>query len=148
MDAAILTDFTDLLSDDLAVGVATGTESAGGLAHFLAHLRAVTDDRELLALAAAFLRLRNVVDHGLAAVCAGIEAVGLPARKHVRSAAAILTELDAAPAVAYRAVRLGKAMADEGAGPVTRGMRDGALSAEKADAVVTGLTHVTDRVDL
>ena len=148
MDAAVLTDFTDLVSDDLTVGPDSTAEAAGSIAHFLAHLRAVTDDRELLALAAAFLRLRNVVDHGLAAVCAGIEGVGLPARKHVRSAAAILTELDAAPAVAYRAARLGKAMADDDAGPVTRGMRDGALSAEKADAVVTGLAHVIDRVDL
>ncbi|GAA4750107.1 DUF222 domain-containing protein [Gordonia alkaliphila] len=43
---------------------------------------------------------------------------------------------------------MGKAIADDDAGPVTRGMRDGALSAEKADAVVTGLAHLTDRVNL
>ncbi|MFC0313533.1 DUF222 domain-containing protein [Gordonia phosphorivorans] len=99
-------------------------------------------------MTAAVLRLRNVADYSVAAACAAIERVGLPARKHVRSAAAILTELGAAPAVAYRAGRLGQAIDDENLVSVTRGLRDGAVSAEHGDAVASGLGHVTGRVEL
>ncbi|MFC0313262.1 DUF222 domain-containing protein [Gordonia phosphorivorans] len=148
MDAATLTDFADLLSDDLTVPVGTDIDRPANLAQFLAQARAVDDDRELLAVAAAVLRLRNVADYSVAATCAAIERVGLPARKHVRSAAAILAELGAAPAVAYRAGRLGQAMSDENLGSVIRGVRDGAVSAEHGDAVASGLGHVAGRVEL
>ncbi|MFC0315012.1 DUF222 domain-containing protein [Gordonia phosphorivorans] len=148
MDAATLTAFADLISDDLTIPVGTDIDTPANLGQFLARARAVDDDRELLAVAAAVLRLRNVVDYSVAAVCAAIERVGLPVRKHVRSGAAILAELGAAPAVAYRAGRLGQAIADENLAPVTRGLRDGAVSAEHGDAVVSGLGHVAGRVEL
>ncbi|GAA4750949.1 HNH endonuclease signature motif containing protein [Gordonia alkaliphila] len=142
MDAAGLTELADFMVDD----VTDNDDTVDNLARFLARVRAVDDDRELLAVAAAVLRLRNVVDYSLAAVCAAIERSGLPARKHVRSAASIVTELGAAPAVAYRAARIAWAIADEGLRAVTRGIRDGAVSAEKGDAVVTGEGHVEGRV--
>ncbi|GAA4744325.1 HNH endonuclease signature motif containing protein [Gordonia alkaliphila] len=140
MDAAGLTELADFLADDV------NDDAVDNLARFLARVRAVDADRELLAVSAALLRLRNVVDYSLSAACAAIERSGLPARKHVRSAAAIVTELGAAPAVAHRAVRIGWAIADEGLRPVTSGIRDGAVSAEKGDAVVTGIGHVDGRV--
>ncbi|MFC0314734.1 DUF222 domain-containing protein [Gordonia phosphorivorans] len=148
MDAATLTDFADLMSGDLTVPVGADTDGQVALGQFLVRARAIDDDRELLAVTAAVLRLRNVVDYSVAAACAAIERVGLPARKHVRSAAAIVTELGAAPAAAHRAARLGQAIVDENLVAVTRGLRDGAVSAEKGDAVVIGLGHVTDRVEL
>ncbi|MFC0315589.1 DUF222 domain-containing protein [Gordonia phosphorivorans] len=148
MDAAALTVFADLMADDLTIPTGTDIEAPVNLGRFLARARAVDDDRELLAVTAAFLRLRNVADYSVAAACAAIERVGLPARKHVRSAAAIIIELGAAPAVAYRAARLGQATADENLVSVTRGLRDGAVSAEKGDAVASGLGHVAGRVDL
>ncbi|MFC0315774.1 DUF222 domain-containing protein [Gordonia phosphorivorans] len=148
MDAATLIAFTDLMSDDLTIPVGTDIDAPANLGQFLARARAVDDDRELLAVTAAVLRLRNVADYSVAAACAAMERVGLPARKHVRSGAAILAELGAAPAVAYRAGRLGQAMSDENLVAVVRGLRDGAVSAEKGDAVVTGLGHVAGRVEL
>ncbi|MFC0314372.1 HNH endonuclease signature motif containing protein [Gordonia phosphorivorans] len=148
MDAVTLTAFADLLSDELTIPVGADIDTPANLGQFLARARAVDDDRELLAVTAAFLRLRNVVDHSVVAACAAVERVGLPARKHVRSAAAILAELGAAPAVAYRAARLGQAIADEHLVPVIRGLRDGAVSAEHGDAVASGLGHVADRVEL
>ncbi|MFC0314308.1 DUF222 domain-containing protein [Gordonia phosphorivorans] len=148
MDAATLTAFADLLSDDLTIPVGTDIDAPANLGQFLARARAVDDDRELLAVTAAVLRLRNVADYSVAATCAAIERVGLPARKHVRSGAAILSELGAAPAVAYRAARLGQAIVDENLVSVIRGLRDGAVSAEQSDAVASGLGHVTGRVEL
>ncbi|MFC0314951.1 DUF222 domain-containing protein [Gordonia phosphorivorans] len=148
MDAVTLTAFADLMSDDLTIPVGTDIDSPANLGQFLARARAVDDDRELLAVAAAVLRLRNVADYSVAATCAAIERVGLPARKHVRSGAAILAELGAAPAVAYRAGRLCQAIADENLVPAIRGLRDGAVSAEHDDAVVSGLGHVAGRVEL
>lgn len=142
MNAATLTDFTDRLCDDLSAA------ADSDLALFLAHARPVDDDRELLALTAVLLRLRTVTDHALARAADTIDRIGLPGRKHLRSAAAILTGLGAAPAVAHRLTRLGAALADPAAAPVTRGMRDGAVSAELGDAVIRGLGHVTARVEL
>ncbi|MFC0315150.1 DUF222 domain-containing protein [Gordonia phosphorivorans] len=148
MDATTLTAFADLMSDDLTIPVGTDIDTPANLGQFLARARAVDDDRELLAVAAAVLRLRNVADYSVAATCAAIERVGLPARKHVRSGAAILSELGAAPAVAYRAARLGQAIVDENLVSVIRGLRDGAVSAEQSDAVASGVGHVTGRVEL
>ncbi|GAA4752920.1 HNH endonuclease signature motif containing protein [Gordonia alkaliphila] len=148
MDAAALTAFADSISDDLTIPVGADIDAPANLGQFLARARAVDDDREVLAVTAAVLRLRNVADYSVAATCAAIERVGLPARKHVRSGAAILAELGAAPAVAYRAGRLGQAIADENLVSVTRGLRDGAVSAEHGDAVVSGLGHVAGRVEL
>ncbi|MFC0315736.1 DUF222 domain-containing protein [Gordonia phosphorivorans] len=147
MDATTLTAFADLMSDDLTIPVGTDIDTPANLGQFLARARAVDDDRELLAVAAAVLRLRNVTDYSVAATCAAIERVGLPVRKHVRSGAAILAELGAAPAVAYRAARLGQAISDENLVPAIRGLRDGAVSAEHGDAVAAGLGHVAGRVE-
>ncbi len=155
MNAQSLTELADRLVDDLTgtapaapgggPGEAGPPGDSGSLAGFFAGARPVDDDRELLAVTAALLRLRTIADHALARAADTIDRVGLPGRKHLRSAAAILTGLGAAPAVAQRAARLGAAVSDPVAGPVTRGMRDGAVSAELGDAVVRGLTHIADR---
>ncbi|GAC57155.1 hypothetical protein GOHSU_16_01130 [Gordonia hirsuta DSM 44140 = NBRC 16056] len=144
MDASTLTELADRMADDL-------TDRPGDertLAAFLTSARPVDDDRELLALTASLLRIRTITDHALARTADVIARVGLPGRKRVRSASSLLAALGAAPAVAHRAVRLGTATNEPAAGPVTRGMRDGAVSAELGDAVVRGLHHVTGRVEL
>ena len=146
MDAAVLTEFADLMADDLTNSLTD--DDPGSLAGFLDAARPVDDDREVLAVAAALLRLRNTVDHAIARTAAAMDRVGLPTRKRVRSSGGLLAGLGAAPAVAYRAARLGQAMANDTLDAVTRGMRDGALSAEKGDAVVSGLAHVTGRVEI
>lgn len=155
MNAQDLVDFADRLSDDLTPRDVPPSDSPPpaddsaepvGLADFLDAARRVDDDRDVLALAAALIRLRNVVDHGIAAVAGAADRLGLPARKHVRSGGVLLKELGMAPAAAYRAARLG------GAGStvpvVARGMRDGAVSAEFGDAVFAGLGFVAKRVEL
>lgn len=148
MDAVTLVAMADALSDELTEGVARdrpGDAEPSGLGEFLTRARAVDDDKEVLAVAAALLRLRNVVDHGLACAVAAAERMAIPARKRVRSGAALLMGLGAAPAVAMRAARLGSAV--DRVEVVSRGMRDGAVSAEFGDAVVRGMSHVDRRVD-
>ncbi|WP_454163377.1 DUF222 domain-containing protein [Gordonia iterans] len=148
MDAVTLVAMADALSDELTEGVARdrpGDAEPSGLGEFLTRARAVDDDREVLAVAAALLRLRNVVDHGLACAVAAAERMAIPARKRVRSGAALLMGLGAAPAVAMRAARLGSAV--DRVEVVSRSMRDGAVSAEFGDAVVRGMSHVDRRVD-
>ncbi|WP_454164916.1 DUF222 domain-containing protein [Gordonia iterans] len=148
MNARELTALCDRLSDDLTVRPGSGERSVPprALAEFCETLRPVDDDRELLASTAALLRLRNIADHALARMASAAGRVGLPARKKVRSTTNLLTELGAAPAVAHRIVRLGATL--QSVPQVARAMRDGALAAERGDAVVRGLAHVAARVDL
>ncbi|WP_440713222.1 DUF222 domain-containing protein [Gordonia sp. FQ] len=146
MNAVELTDLADRLADELTM--ATDGAPPGTLAALFERPRPAGDDRELLAVTAAALRLRTIADHVLACACTAMERAELPARKRVCSAARILMGLGAAPAVAHRAARLGRAAADPRLAPVTRGMRDGAVSAERADAVAAGLGHVIGRVQI
>lgn len=142
MNSIELVALADLLSDDLTVD-AHGNDSLAGV---LDSARAVDDDREVLAVVAALIRMRNIVDHGLARATAAVLRMELPARKHVRSAANLLKELGVVPAAAHRLARLAEAL-DE-APEVSRGMRDGSVAAEFGDAVVRGLDFIQRRVDL
>lgn len=139
MNSTELVLLTDRLSDDLTAG-------ADSLAGFLESARAVDDDREVLAVAAALIRLRNIVDHALVRVAATVVRTELPARKHVRSVANVLKELGMAPAAAHRLARLAGALRETP--EVSRGMRDGTVAAEFGDAVVRGLDFVQRRVTL
>ncbi|GAC57380.1 hypothetical protein GOHSU_18_01350 [Gordonia hirsuta DSM 44140 = NBRC 16056] len=146
-------EFADRLADELTAHTGCDDDVAGGgggdpgtLLEFLQGAAAVTDEREVLGLLAGLNRLRNTVDHALARVTATAERIAIPARKRVRSGGALLVELGMAPAVAYRTARLGAAL--EQVPAVTRGMRDGSVSAEFGDAVVRGLGFVGNRVAL
>lgn len=153
MQVQELVGVTDRLSEALtaparaeAEYVAALAEGLGTLAGFLAEARPVTDDRQVLAAIAAFNRLRNVADHGLAVAVASAERMRIPARKHVRNGGALLKEMGMAPAAAHRAARLGRAL--EAVPEVARGMRDGAVSAEFGAAVAGGLSLIGKRVEL
>ncbi|GAA3951899.1 HNH endonuclease signature motif containing protein [Gordonia caeni] len=156
-----LVGFADSLSDNLtapppgAAGTSGGgasarwssaVESTTDVTRLIGAARPVDDDRHVLALIAAFIRLRNVADHGIAAAVAMAEQTGIPTRKHVRNGGTLLKEMGMAPSAAYRSARIGRA-ADE-VPEVTRGMCDGAVSAEFGDAVCRGLALVGKRVDL
>lgn len=137
--------FADQLADELTAdpGGGFGESSLGGL---LDDARAVSDDREVLAVMAALIRARNVIDHAIAVGTACAERMQIPVRKRVRTGGALLVGLGMAPAAAYRAARLGAAA--ESVPRVARGMRDGAVSAEFGDAVVRGLDYIRKRADL
>lgn len=138
MDATTLTSFTDDLVDDL-------TES-GRLADLLAAPRVALDDAEVLAVMVEALRLRNVADYLLSRTVVAAERLAIPARKHLKNGANLLTAIGMAPAAAYRAARVGHA--EPALTAVTRALRDGALSIEFADAVGKGLEHIARRTDL
>lgn len=142
MNSIELVALTGRLSDDLTAD----TDGTDSLAGFLDSARAVDDDREVLAMAASLIRLKNVVDHALVRVAATVVRTDLPARKHVRSVANLLKELGTVPAAAHRLTRLARSL-DE-TPEVSRGMRDGTVAAEFGDAVVRGLDFIQRRVDL
>lgn len=104
------------------------------------------DEPRLLALLCTAERLRNTVDHLIATTVATVERLGIPARKGLKTGADMLTAIGVAPATAHRSARIGRAT--RALPTVTRALRDGALSAEHADAVINGLGHITARVDL
>ncbi|GAC57980.1 hypothetical protein GOHSU_28_00350 [Gordonia hirsuta DSM 44140 = NBRC 16056] len=147
MNALELTAFADRLADDLTIDpAAVGPEAppdAAGLADFLDRARPVDDDRTVLAIVAAAIALKNTVDHLLARAAATMERTSLPQRKRLRTVGAVLTGLGMAPSAAYRTARLGAALTSTAA--VSRGMRDGAVSAEMGDAVIRGLAHIDQR---
>ncbi|GAA3957924.1 HNH endonuclease signature motif containing protein [Gordonia caeni] len=140
-----MTAFADRLADDLTSPPDDG-DDGGGLAAFLEGVRPVDDDRELLAVMAGLIRLRNIVDHALVRGIETAERTGVPGRKRVRSGANLLMELGMVPGSAHRVVRLGRAVA--AVPQVARGMRDGAVPAELGDAVVRGLEYVARRIDV
>ncbi|WP_415046347.1 DUF222 domain-containing protein [Gordonia sp. (in: high G+C Gram-positive bacteria)] len=141
MDSTALTAFADALSDDVAVVPDADGDS---LASFLAAARPIDDDREILALLAALIRLENIVDHGLTRLAVTAQRTGLVARERVRSVTNLLTGLGMVPSAAARIARLSTGDAPA----VSRAMRDGAMSAELGDAVLRGLDHVGRRVEL
>ncbi|MFZ2512372.1 MAG: HNH endonuclease, partial [Gordonia sp. (in: high G+C Gram-positive bacteria)] len=143
MDATTLTSFTDLLIDDLTL---PATGDARSIGETLDQPRLVLDETEVLALMVGAVRLRTVADYLISRTVVAAERLAIPHRKHLKKGADLLTALGVAPAVAYRAARVGHAA---GALPtVTRDLRDGHLSIEHADAIGKGLAHITDRVDL
>ncbi|MDO0978178.1 DUF222 domain-containing protein [Mycolicibacterium frederiksbergense] len=108
--------------------------------------RRVIDEQPLLAVLAAAVTLRNLFDHVIAQAVAAAERAGIPARKHLRSGADLLTSLGVAPGAAYRAARVGRAAHTLPA--LTRAQRLGGVGIEFADAVGKGVAHVSGRVAL
>nr|WP_234797850.1 HNH endonuclease signature motif containing protein [Mycolicibacterium neoaurum] len=108
--------------------------------------RPVVDDEALLAVLAAAVSARNLLDVVIASAVAAAERVGVPGRRHLRSGADLLRLLGMAPGAAARAVRVGRAASRVPA--LTAAQRLGGVGIEFADAVGRGVTHVESRAPL
>ncbi|MBJ7463213.1 MAG: HNH endonuclease, partial [Mycolicibacterium sp.] len=93
MDATDLDSIIDALIDDLTPVPAPEDDADRTLFHLLDSPRRVIDEQPLLAVLAAAVTLRNLVDHVIAQAVAATERAGIPARKHLRSGADLLTSL-------------------------------------------------------
>jgi len=145
MDATHLDTFVDALIDDLAVAP-PGEDGERRLFDLLDCPRRIVDEQPLLAVLVAAVTARNLLDHVIAQAVAATERLGIPARKHLRSGADLLTSLGVAPGAAYRAARVGRAAHTLPA--LTRAQRLGGLGIEFADAIGKGVTHINNRVAL
>jgi hypothetical protein len=146
MDATHLDTFVDALINELAPAPPLDDDGARRLFDLLDCPRQVLDEPALLAVLVAAVTARNLLDHVIAQAAAATERLGIPARKHLRSGADLLTSCGVAPGAAYRAARVGRAAHTL---PVlTRSQRLGGIDIEFADAVGKGVTHITNRVPL
>ena len=146
MDATHFHTFIDALIDDLAVGPPPDDEADRRLFDLLDSPRRVLDEGPLLAVLAAAVVTRNLADHLIAQGVSAAERLGIPARKHLRSGADLLTGCGVAPGAAHRAARMGRAAHTLPA--LTQLQRLGGVGIEFADAVGRGVTHVHSRVPL
>ncbi|MBI5738650.1 MAG: HNH endonuclease, partial [Mycolicibacterium neoaurum] len=90
--------------------------------------------------------MRNLADHVIASAVAAAERAGIPARRHLRTGADLLTSIGVAPGAAYRAARVGRAAHSMPA--LTRAQRLGGIGIEFADAVGKGVAHIEARAAL
>ncbi|WNG81709.1 DUF222 domain-containing protein [Mycobacterium sp. ITM-2016-00316] len=146
MDATDLDTFIDALIDDLTPVPAPEDDADRTLFHLLDSPRRVIDEQPLLAVLAAAVTLRNLFDHVIAQAVAATERAGIPARKHLRTGADLLTSLGVAPGAAYRAARVGRAAHTLPA--LTQLQRLGGVGIEFADAIGKGVAHIHNRVAL
>lgn len=146
MDATHLDAFVDALIDDLTPSCVPEQDAERTLCHLLDSPRRVVDEPALLAVLAAAVTGRNLLDHVIAQAVAAAERCGIPARRHLRSGADLLTSVGVAPGPAYRAVRVGRAAHTLPA--LTQSQRLGGLDIEFVDAVGKGVTHINARVAL
>ena len=146
MDAAHLDTFIDALIDDLTPAPPPDDDADRRLFDLLDSPRRVLDEQPLLAVLAGAVVARNLIDHVIAQAVAATERLGIPARKHLRSGADLLTSCGVAPGAAYRAARVGRAAHTLPA--LTRAQRLGGVGIEFADAVGKGVTHINNRVPL
>ena len=149
MFATCVRQFTDHVIDELAPPTATETEEGDSdrLACRLDRVSTIgADDADILSAIVEIVRARNVLDAAQATLLRAAERAGIPFRKRVRTAAGLLTEIGVPPAVAHRTARNGYHA--EHLAPIARGLRDGSLSAEMADAIGKGVTAVEKRVGL
>ena len=144
MDATDLDTFVDALIDDLTPVPAP--DEGRTLFHLLDCPRRVIDEQPLLAVLVAAVTARNLLDHVVAQAVAAAERAGIPARKHLRSGADLLTSLGVAPGAAHRAARVGRAAHTLPA--LTQLQRLGGVGIEFADAVGKGVAHINNRVPL
>ncbi|MDZ7882808.1 MAG: DUF222 domain-containing protein [Mycobacterium sp.] len=144
MDATDFDTLVDALIDDLTPVSARDEDRT--LFHLLDCPRRVIDEQPLLAVLAAAVILRNLFDHVIAQAVAAAERAGIPARKHLRSGADLLTGLGVAPGAAHRAARVGRAAHTLPA--LTQQQRLGGIGIEFADAIGKGVTHIHNRVPL
>ncbi len=107
MDATDLDTFIDALIDDLTPVPAR--DEGRTLFHLLDCPRRIVDEQPLLAVIAAAVVARNLLDHVVAQAVAAAERAGIPAGKHLRTGADLLTSLGVAPGAAHRAARVGRA---------------------------------------
>ncbi|MCF6391719.1 13E12 repeat family protein, partial [Mycobacterium sp. MBM] len=146
MDATHLNTFIDALIDDLTPAPVPENGGRRRLCHLLDAPRRVVDDAALLAVLGAAVTLGNLADHVIAQAVAAAERAGIPARKHLRTGADLLTLLGVAPGAAYRAARVGRAAPTLPA--LTQQQRLGGVGIEFADAVGKGVGHIEARVPL
>ncbi|MCF6386006.1 HNH endonuclease [Mycobacterium sp. MBM] len=146
MDATHFNTFIDALIDDLTPAPVPENEADRRLCHLLDSPRRIVDEPALLAVLAAAVTARNVFDHVIASAVAAAERAGIPARKHLRTGADLLTLLGVAPGAAYRAMRVGRAASALPA--LTAQQRLGGVGIEFADAVGKGVGHIEARVPL
>ena len=106
----------------------------------------VVDEPRLLAVLKTGVTAVNLLHHLLAAAAVAAERAGIPARRHLRSGADLLTGQGMAPAAAYRLARVGRAAPELPA--LTRASRLGGVGVEFADAVGKGITHIRSRIKL
>ncbi len=146
MDATHLDTFIDALIDDLTPAPVPEDEADRRLCHLLDSPRRIVDEPALLAVLAAAVTARNVFDHVIAQAVAAAERAGIPARRHLRTGADLLTSIGVAPGAAYRAARVGRAA--EALPALTAQQRLGGVGIEFADAVGKGVSHIESRVAL
>ncbi|MBI3224705.1 MAG: DUF222 domain-containing protein [Mycolicibacterium cosmeticum] len=146
MDAVHLDTFVNALVDDLAAAPPPDEGAARTLFHLLDCPRRMVDEQNLLAVLASAVIAKNLFDHVIVQATAAAERLGIPARRHVRSGADLLTSLGVAPGAAHRAARVGRAAHTLPA--LTRLQRLGGLGIEFADAVGRGVTHIGSRAEL
>ncbi|WP_415794354.1 DUF222 domain-containing protein, partial [Mycolicibacterium frederiksbergense] len=144
MDATDLDTFIDALIDDLAPVPARDEERT--LFHLLDCPRRVLDEQPLLAVMAAAVVARNLLDHVIAQAVAAAERAGIPARRHLSSGSDLLISCGMTPGAAYRAARVGRAAHMLPA--LTRAQRLGGIGIEFADAIGKGIAHISARVAL
>ena len=145
MDATYLDSFVDALIDEL-VPVSPEGDVGPSLGRLVDCPRPVVDDEVLLAVLAAAVSARNLLDVVIASAVAAAERVGVPGRRHLRSGADLLRLVGMVPGAAARAVRVGR-MAP-GLPALTIAQRLGGIGIEFADAVGKGVTHIESRVAL
>lgn len=145
MDATHLDMFVDTLIDDLAPAPVPEDDAGRTLFHLLDCPR-LLDEPALLAVLVAAVTARNLFDHLIAQAVTAAERLGVPARRHLRTGADLLTMLGVAPGAAARAVRVGRAAPTLPA--LTGQQRLGGVGIEFADAVGRGVTHIHARVPL
>jgi hypothetical protein len=144
MDANDFDTFVDALIDDLTP--APVPEEDRTLFRLLDSPRRIVDDQAVVAVLAAAVTLRNLADHVIASAVAAAERAGIPARRHLRTGADLLTSIGVAPGAAYRAARVGRAAHSMPA--LTRAQRLGGIGIEFADAVGKGVAHIEARAAL
>ncbi|MBX9920660.1 MAG: HNH endonuclease [Mycolicibacterium frederiksbergense] len=144
MDATHLDTFIDALIDDLTPVPARDEDRT--LFHLLDAPRRVLDEQPLLAVMAAAVVARNLLDHVIAQAVAAAERAGIPARRHLSSGSDLLISCGMTPGAAYRAARVGRAAHMLPA--LTRAQRLGGIGIEFADAIGKGIAHVSARVAL
>ena len=146
MDASYLDTVIDVLIDELAPVRPPGGDADRRLVDLVDSPRPGLDEQPVLTMLTAAVTVRNLMDHLLAQAVTAAERLGIPARRHLRSAADLLMSLGMSPGAAYRAARVGRAAPTLAA--LTRQQRLGAVGIEYADAVGKGIAHISTRVEL
>ncbi|GAA1480412.1 HNH endonuclease signature motif containing protein [Gordonia sinesedis] len=94
--------------------------------------------RDVYAATRTLLMLRNLVDHQLSAHVAALDRLGV-ATQHGRSLRELLIVMGCAPVVAQRLLRIAGSL--NGSSVPVGHAADGAMSAERHDAIVRGMAH-------